>query len=92
MRLEHTQPIQEWWNNRQEIISEETGEKSRMFTPQQLVEMGYNFDQCKFPKEEEEILPPAELLKQYFEQRAALDQEIDSTLAEIQRMLGIEHM
>ena len=90
MRLEHTQPIQEWWNNRQEIISEETGEKSRMFTPQQLVEMGYNFDQCKFPKEEEEILPPAELLKQYFEQRAALDREIDSTLAEIKRMLGID--
>ena len=90
MRLEHTRPIQEWWNNRQEIVSEETGEKSRVFTPQQLVEMGYNFDQCKFPKEEEQILPPAELLKQYFEQRAALDQEIDSTLAEIQRMLGIE--
>ena len=90
MRLEHTRPIQEWWNNRRKMVSEETGEKSRVFTPQQLVEMGYNFDQCKFPKEEEEILPPAELLKQYFEQRAALDREIDSTLAEIQRMLGID--
>ena len=90
MRLEHTQPIQDWWNNRQEIVSEETGEKSRVFSPQQLVDMGFNFDQCKFPKEEEEILPPAELLKQYFEQRAALDQEIDKTLEEIKRMLEID--
>lgn len=92
MRLEHTQPIQDWWNNRQEIVSEETGEKSRVFSPQQLVDMGFNFDQCKFPKEEEEILPPAELLKQYFEQRAALDQEIDKTLGEIKKLLGIEHL
>ena len=52
--------------------------------------MDCNFDQCKFPKEEEEILPPAELLKQYFEKRAALDHEIDKTLSEIQKILGID--
>ena len=40
--------------------------------------------------EEEEILPPAELLKQYFEKRAALDHEIDKTLSEIQKILGID--
>lgn len=49
-----------------------------------------NFDQCKFPKDEEEILPPAELLTNYFKKRAALDYEIDKTLAEIQKLLGIE--
>ena len=44
----------------------------------------------KFPKDEEEILPPAELLADYFKKRKALDHEIDKTLAEIQRILGIE--
>ena len=90
MKVEHTQPIQEWWHDRKEIISDELGEKSRVFTAQQLLDLDCNFDQCKFPKEEEEILPPAELLKQYFEKRAALDHEIDKTLAEIQKILGID--
>ena len=47
-------------------------------------------DQCKFPKEEKEVLRPDELLKQYHEKRAALDAKIDATLNEIQQMLGIE--
>ena len=45
---------------------------------------------AEFPKDEEEILPPAELLADYFKKRKALDHEIDKTLAEIQRILGIE--
>ena len=90
MKVEHTLPIQEWWKDRKEIISDEVGEKSRVFTAQQLIDLDCNFDQCKFPKEEEEILPPAELLKQYFEKRTALDHEIDKTLSEIQKILGID--
>ena len=64
MKVDHTLPIQEWWKDRKEIINDEVGEKSRVFTAQQLIDLDCNFDQCKFPKEEEEILPPAELLKQ----------------------------
>ena len=91
MRAEHCQPVVDWWNNRQEIIdTENNDEKSRCFTAQQLLEMDCNFDQCKFPKDEEEILPPAELLADYYKKRAALDHEIDKTLAEIQKILGIE--
>lgn len=45
--------------------------------------------ESKFPKEDEKILPPAELLADYFKKRKALDHEIDKTLAEIQRILGI---
>ena len=53
---------------------------------------GYGCEFVKLnQKEEEEILPPAELLKQYFEKRAALDHEIDKTLAEIQKILGIDN-
>lgn len=90
MRLEHCQPIIEWWNDRKEIVSEEGDEKSRKFTVEQLIGMDCNFDQCKFPKDDEEILPPAELLADYFKKRKALDHEIDKTLTEIQRILGIE--
>ena len=38
----------------------------------------------------EEVLPPAELLADYHKRREALDKQIDDTLAEIQRILGIE--
>lgn len=89
MKLEHTQPIQDWWTDRKEIIGEELGEKSRVFSAQQLLDLDCNFDQCKFPKEDEEILPPAELLREYHEKRNALDAKIDKTLSKIQDLLGI---
>ena len=91
MLAEHAKPIVNWWISREEIIAPETkDEKSRCFTAQQLVDMDCNFDQCKFPKDEEEILPPKELLEDYYKKRAALDHEIDKTLAEIQKILGID--
>lgn len=91
MRAEHCQPIIDWWKNRYEIVdSDSNDEKSRCFTAQQLMDMDCNFDQCKFPKDEEEILPPKELLEDYYKKRAALDHEIDKTLAEIQRILGFK--
>lgn len=91
MRLEHCKPIVDWWNNRVEIVNEDSSyEKSRCFNVEKLVELDCNFDQCKFPKDEEEILPPKELLENYYKKRAALDHEIDKTLAEIQRILGID--
>ena len=92
MQLAHCKPISDWWNNRAEIIDAESGdEKSRRFSAKTLFEdLGLNFDQCKFPKEEEEVLRPEELLQQYHAQRTALEQNIDQTLAEIQRILGIE--
>ena len=91
MRSEHCLPIIDWWKNRQEIVDAgNNDEKSRCFTAKQLLDTDCNLDQCKFPKEEEEILPPAELLADYYKKRAALDHEIDKTLSEIQKILGIE--
>lgn len=83
----HCQPIRDWWENRQVL---EDGEKSRSFTAQELLDLGCNLDQCKFPKEEEEVLRPAELLQQYHAQRTALDAKIDAQLMEIEKILGIE--
>lgn len=90
MKLEHCNPIKEWCNDRKEIIIDDGNEKSRYFSVEELIANDCNFDLCKFPKDEEEILPPAELLADYYKKRKALDHEIDKTLAEIQRILGIE--
>lgn len=90
MRLEHCAPIKEWWNDRKEIIVDEGNEKARFFSVEEMIAADCNFDLCKFPKEDEDILPPAELLANYYKKRAALDHEIDKTLSEIQKILGIE--
>jgi len=90
MKVEHTQPIQDWWKERKEIVSEDGDDKSRVFKPEELLALGCNFDQCKFPKDEEEVLPPDELLRNYWQQRKALDNKIDSTLSKIEELLGIK--
>ncbi len=90
MKLVHCQPAAEWWNNRQPLQDSDGNDKARCFSTEELVSLSCNFDQCKFPKSEEEILPPAELLKDYFAKRAELDREIDRTLSEIQKILGID--
>lgn len=88
MKLEHFQPVLDWWNDRQEI-NEESFDKSKKFTYQQLTEeLGYNLDQCGYPHEEEEILAPLDLIQKYEEQRASLNAEIDRVLSEITSLLG----
>lgn len=87
MKLEHTAPITEWWNNRKEIVAD-NDEKSRCFSVEELIASDCNFDRCKFPKEEEEVLPPKELLEDYYKKRKALEHQIDKTLKEIQDILG----
>lgn len=66
MKLEHCNPIKEWWNDRKEIIIDDGNEKSKYFSVEELITGDCNFDLCKFPKDEEEILPPAELLADYY--------------------------
>lgn len=88
MKLEHFQPVLDWWNDRQEII-EDGFDKSKTFTVQQLTEeLGYNLDQCGYPHEEEEILAPMDLIHRYEEQRASLNAEIDRVLDKITSLLG----
>ena len=88
MKLEHFQPVLDWWENRQEI-AEDGFDKAKKFSVQQLTEeLGYNLDQCGFPHEEEEILEPMELIRRYEEQRASLNAEIDQILEEITSLLG----
>lgn len=89
MKLEHTTPITEWWNDRKEIVAD-NDEKSRCFSVEELIASDCNFDRCKFPKEEEEVLPPKQLLEEYYKKRKALEHQIDKTLQEIQDILGFK--
>lgn len=87
MKSEHCNPIREWWQNRHEIITNDADEKARYFTVQELIEGNCNLDLCKFPKDEEEVPTPTEILTQYYNKRKALEKEIDDTLAQIQNLL-----
>ena len=88
MELKHFDPAVEWWNDRKEITVDGF-DKAKKYTAQQLSEeLGYNFDQCGYPHEEEEILDPLDLMQRYQEQRASLNAEIDRVLAEITEKLG----
>ncbi|HEL9638209.1 TPA: SAM-dependent DNA methyltransferase [Streptococcus suis] len=86
MRNDHFNPVREWWKNRQEIL-ERNFYKSKSFRPDELASLNYNFDQCGFPKEEEEILEPLELIQNYQQERAILNKKIDTVLAEILEIL-----
>ena len=88
MKLEHFDPVVEWWDNRQELTVDGF-DKAKQFTARQLAEdLGYNLDQCGYPHEEQEILAPLDLIHRYEEQRASLNAEIDRVLAEITAKLG----
>ena len=85
--LEHFAPIIEWWNNREEIIIDDFP-KAKKYSVEDIKSLNYNIDLCGYPHEEEEILPPQDLIKEYREQRASLDANIDRVLAEIMALLG----
>lgn len=89
MLLEHFAPALEWWNNRI-AITENNFDKARKFKIAEFEERGFNIDVCGYPHEEEEILPPNELIKQYRQKRAELNREIDTILAKVEEMLGIK--
>ena len=89
MKLEHFKDAIEWWNNRHEI-EEEGYFKAKKYSKSELEELGYNFDLCGFPHEEEEILEPKELIMNYREKRETLDKKIDSTLNQISKILGFD--
>ena len=88
MKVEHFASVVEWWNDRKELTVDGF-DKAKKFTAAELSEeLGYNFDQCGYPHEEEEILDPLDLIQRYEEQRASLNVEIDRVLAEITAKLG----
>lgn len=85
--LDHFKPVIDWWTNREEITVDEFP-KSKKYSIDEIKSLGYNIDLCGYPHEEEEILPPQDLIKEYREKRASLDANIDRVLGEIMALLG----
>ena len=89
MELKHFDPAMDWWNNREEI-NVDGFDKANKYTAEEIAARNYNIDLCGYPHEEEEILPPKELIQQYQEKRASLNADIDRILAQITEILGID--
>ena len=89
MELKHFTPAMEWWDDRKEIVIDGF-DKAKKYTVQEIIEKNYNIDLCGYPHEEEEILPPKELIQQYQEKRASLNADIDRILGQITDILGID--
>ena len=89
MKLEHFATAIDWWNNREEITMDGF-DKAKVFTMDEIANRNYNIDLCGYPHEEEEILPPKELIQQYQAKRASLNAEIDRILDQITKILGID--
>lgn len=87
MKLEHFSPVIEWWNNRKEITIDNFP-KSKKYKIEEIINNNYDIDFCKYPHEEEEILSPQELIKQYRVKRASLDADMNRILSEIMTLLG----
>ena len=89
MELKHFDPAMDWWNSREEI-NVDGFDKAKKYTAEEIAARNYNIDLCGYPHEEEEILPPKELIQQYQEKRASLNADIDRILAQITEILGID--
>lgn len=86
MLLGHFEPAREWWQNRRELV-EDGFSKAKCYSAEELKNLGYNLDLCGFPHEEEEILPPMELIAHYQQKRTELNGEIDRILGDIMALL-----
>ncbi|MBM6729981.1 SAM-dependent DNA methyltransferase [Bifidobacterium pullorum subsp. saeculare] len=87
---EHMKPIDEWWDNRVEIpdANVEGAWKVKRYTVDELVAGNYRLDKCGYPHEEEEILPPDQLVSQYRSDKARIEGEINELLGKIMALLG----
>ena len=86
IQLEHFNPVVEWWNNREEIVVDEFP-KAKKYSKQDLENLHYNLDLCGYPHEEEEILEPKELIRDFKEKRASLNAELENMLAKVLELL-----
>ena len=90
MKLSDFDDCVAWWNDRKEIADKEGNPKAKCYSSWELIDSGYNFDVCGYPKEEEEILSIKDTILNYKKHSEATEEKINSTLAKITEILGIE--
>lgn len=82
MLPEHLAKLDAWWNNR-EPLEMNGSDKARKYSKEELEAIQYNFDLCGFAQEDEEILPPADLIAHYKAERARHEKIMDEALGKI---------
>ena len=90
MKLSDFDDCVAWWNDRKEINDKKGNPKVKCYSSQELIDSGYNFDVCGYPKEEEEILSIKDTILNYKKHSEATEEKINSTLAKITKILRIE--
>lgn len=96
MKRSHFEPVDEWWNNREEKKDPKDNEdaqttyKSKKYTIDEIKARNYDIDFCGYPKEEKEILSPEDTIKEFVKKRNTLDAQMDAKLDEIIALLGVE--
>lgn len=90
MKLSDFDDCVAWWNDRKEINDKEGNPKAKCYSSWELIDSGYNFDVCGYPKEEEEILSIKDTILNYKKHSEATEEKINSTLAKITEILRIE--
>ena len=85
--LNHFDNVKDWWNNRKEIIIEELP-KAKVYTKHEIEKLNYNLDLCGYPHEEEIILDPQILIKEFKEKRSLYNDELNKTLDQILELLN----
>lgn len=94
VELKHFNEIINWWSNRIEIKDDKDDEslsetwKAKKYSISDIVNSDYNLDQCGFPKKEEIILPPQEIMNNFINKRELLEKKLDDKLQEIMVLIG----
>lgn len=90
IKLEHLNELNNWWNNRSEKQINGS-DKVKKYLVEEIKRLDYNLDLCGYPQEQEEILPPRELIERYQASRAAHEKKMDEALTKILAMIGKDH-
>lgn len=82
MTIAHFENAIKWWEDRHEITADGY-DKAKCYTADEIIARGYNLDLCGYAKEEERILPLADLIRDYKDKRARINANIDRILQRI---------
>ena len=89
LKREHLKDLDQWWDHREEIAEENSQYKAKCYTRAEIEARNYNLDLCGYPKEQQEnLLPPVELIADYQAKRTQYAEQIDNTLKQIMSLIG----
>lgn len=97
MLRQHFNCVDEWWNNRREIVDAKKHEdmsltyKSKCYSIAEIEANGYNLDLCGYPSEERIILSPQETIQNYIRQKRNLEEQLTVATDNLQSYLAGDH-